>query len=120
MMDAGIVVTVNSDDPAYFAGYINENFMQTFAALGLSAQHAYSLAHNSFEASFIDPSLRRNYIEHLNSVFEIFHESTVHFLSRCWNERPDASDPGSSSRNHLMVRSGADHLLAGMTPIILL
>ena len=73
MMDAGIAVTVNSDDPAYFGGYINENFTQTFAALGLSAQHAYALAHNSFEASFIDPSLRRNYIDRLNNVFERFH-----------------------------------------------
>ncbi len=73
MLDAGIVATVNSDDPAYFGGYINENFTQTFAALGLTAQHAYTLAHNSFEASFIDPSLRRNYIDRLNNVFESFH-----------------------------------------------
>jgi adenosine deaminase len=36
MLDAGIVATVNSDDPAYFGGYINENFTQTFAALGLA------------------------------------------------------------------------------------
>ncbi len=73
MLDAGIVATVNSDDPAYFGGYINENFTQTFAALGLCAQHVYTLAHNSFEASFIDPSLRRNYIDRLNNVFESFH-----------------------------------------------
>ena len=73
MLDAGIAATVNSDDPAYFGGYINENFTQTFAALGLTAQHAYTLAHNSFEASFIDPSLRRNYVDRLNNVFERFH-----------------------------------------------
>ena len=73
MLDEGIVVTVNSDDPAYFGGYINENFTQTFAALGLTAQHAYTLAHNSFEASFIEPGLRRNYIDRLNNVFESFH-----------------------------------------------
>jgi adenine deaminase len=73
MLDAGIVATVNSDDPAYFGGYINENFTQTFAALGLTSQHAYTLARNSFDASFIDPSLRRNYIDRLNNVFESFH-----------------------------------------------
>ncbi len=73
MLDAGIVATVNSDDPAYFGGYINENFTQTFAALGLTAQHARTLAHNSFEASFIDPSLRHRYIDRLNNVFESFH-----------------------------------------------
>ena len=72
MLDEGIVATVNSDDPAYFGGYINENFTQTFAALGLTSQHAYTLAHHSFEASFIDPSLRRSYIDRLNNVFESF------------------------------------------------
>ena len=47
MLDAGIVATVNSDDPAYFGGYINDNFTQTFAALGMTSQHAYQLARNS-------------------------------------------------------------------------
>ena len=73
MLGAGIVATVNSDDPAYFGGYINENFTQTFAALGLDAKHAYTLAHNSFEASFIESGLRRSYIDRLNHVFESFH-----------------------------------------------
>ena len=72
MLDAGIVATVNSDDPAYFGGYINQNFTQTFAALGLTAQQAYQLAHNSFEASFIDDSLKRRYIDRLNATFEAF------------------------------------------------
>ena len=72
MLDAGIVATVNSDDPAYFGGYINQNFTQTFAALGLSAQQAWQLARNSFDASFIDESLRRNYRDRLNQTFETF------------------------------------------------
>jgi adenosine deaminase len=72
MLDAGIVATVNSDDPAYFGGYINQNFTQTFAALGLTAQHAYQLAHNSFEAGFIDDTLKRQYIDRLKSTFESF------------------------------------------------
>ncbi len=69
MLDAGIMATVNSDDPAYFGGYINENFTQTFAALGMTAQHAYRLARNSFEASFIDAPLRQRYIDRLDAVF---------------------------------------------------
>ena len=73
MLDAGIVATINSDDPAYFGGYINQNFTQTFAALGLNAQHAYTLARNSFEASFIDASLKQRYVERLNTVFDGFH-----------------------------------------------
>jgi adenosine deaminase len=72
LLDAGIVATVNSDDPAYFGGYINENFTQTFAALGLGAQQAYQLAHNSFEASFIDDQLKRQYIDRLKAMFETF------------------------------------------------
>jgi adenosine deaminase len=72
MLDAGIVATVNSDDPAYFGGYINENFTQTFAALGMTAEHAYRLARNSFDASFIDASLRGDYVQRLDAVFETF------------------------------------------------
>jgi adenosine deaminase len=72
MLDAGIMATVNSDDPAYFGGYINENFTQTFAALGMTSQHAYQLARNSFDASFIDSSLRSQYLLRLDAVFEAF------------------------------------------------
>jgi len=72
LLDAGIVATVNSDDPAYFGGYIHANFTQTFAALGLGAQHAYQLARNSFDASFISPQERARHIEHLDAVFETF------------------------------------------------
>jgi len=72
MLQAGIVATINSDDPAYFGGYINENFTQTFAALGLDAEHAYTLAGNSFQASFIDASARARHMDHLNEVFETF------------------------------------------------
>jgi len=72
MLDAGIVATVNSDDPAYFGGYINENFTQTFAALNLSAQQAWQLAANSFHASFAEASVQRSYIERLDACFESF------------------------------------------------
>ena len=72
MLDAGLVATVNSDDPAYFGGYINENFTQTFAALGLTAQHAFQLAHNSFEASFVEASAKRALQDRLAEVFQTF------------------------------------------------
>ena len=72
MLDAGIVATVNSDDPAYFGGYVNENFTQTFAALGMTSHHAYTLARNSFEASFIDASVKRRYIDRLDATFATF------------------------------------------------
>jgi len=72
MLDVGIVATVNSDDPAYFGGYINANFTQTFAALGLTAQHAYQLALNSFAASFVEPSEKRALQTRLDGFFETF------------------------------------------------
>ena len=72
MLEAGIVATINSDDPAYFGGYVNENFTQTFAALGLTAQQAWQLAHNSFQASFMGDAQRRVCTEQLDRVFETF------------------------------------------------
>jgi len=72
MLQAGLVATVNSDDPAYFGGYVNENFTQTFGALGLTAQHAYQLAYNSFEASFIDALARQAFQGQLAELFETF------------------------------------------------
>jgi len=72
LLDAGLVATVNSDDPAYFGGYLNENFTQTFAATGLTAQHAWQLAHNSFEASFIDAQHKRALQDRLQACFESF------------------------------------------------
>lgn len=72
LLDAGLLATINSDDPAYFGGYINENFTQTFAALKLGAQHALTLTRNSFEASFIEPSAKRRYVDRLNETFEAF------------------------------------------------
>ena len=72
LLDAGIVATVNSDDPAYFGGYINENFTQSFAALGMDAQQAWQLATNSLDASFLDNSARGALLDRLNAVFETF------------------------------------------------
>ncbi|MFX5660623.1 adenosine deaminase, partial [Acinetobacter baumannii] len=53
LLDAGCAVTLHSDDPAYFGGYMNTNWLATFNALDLSAADAHTLARNSFEASFL-------------------------------------------------------------------
>jgi adenosine deaminase len=71
LLDAGLCATVNSDDPAYFGGYMNENFLQTFAATGLDAQHAYRLARNSFEGSFAEAAAKKRYIERLDAAFAV-------------------------------------------------
>ncbi|WP_420615005.1 adenosine deaminase [Candidatus Palauibacter sp.] len=52
MLDLGLLATVNSDDPAYFGGYINDNFRQVAEAVGLSPEDIQTLARNSLDASF--------------------------------------------------------------------
>ena len=70
LLDAGLCVTLNSDDPAYFGGYINDNFVQTFAALPqLTAQHAYTLARNSFDASFAPAADKAGWVAALDQAF---------------------------------------------------
>ena len=68
MLDAGLCVTVNSDDPAYFGGYMNANFVQTVEALGLTREEVVTLANNSFEASFIDADRRRACLQQVKAV----------------------------------------------------
>ncbi|ODV04194.1 MAG: adenosine deaminase [Rubrivivax sp. SCN 70-15] len=70
LLDAGLCVTINSDDPAYFGGYVNENFVQTFAALpALTADDAYRLAANSFEASFASADDKARWTRQLDEAF---------------------------------------------------
>jgi len=53
MLRRGLHVTLNSDDPAYFGGYVNENYRQLAAAVGLTREQLTLLARNSFEGSFL-------------------------------------------------------------------
>ncbi|TNF62993.1 MAG: adenosine deaminase, partial [Burkholderiales bacterium] len=68
MLDAGLCVTINSDDPAYFGGYMNENWVQTVQALKLSKDDVVAMARNSFEASFIDAQRRAECLAELRRV----------------------------------------------------
>ena len=72
LLNAGLCATVNSDDPAYFGGYMNANFQAIFAATGLTAQHAWQLAANSFEASFAPAADQRAWLDRLGECFERF------------------------------------------------
>ena len=70
LLAAGLCVTVNSDDPAYFGGYMNQNFLELFAALPqLGPREAHQLALNSFEASFVEAALKAKWKEELDRVF---------------------------------------------------
>lgn len=70
LLDAGLAATVNSDDPAYFGGYVNDNFRAVFEATGMGAAHAWQLAANSFDASFADAGAKRRWHEQLAGCFE--------------------------------------------------
>ena len=65
MMDKGLLVTVNSDDPAYFGGYVNENYVAICEALGLDEKDVVTLAKNSIKASFLSEEKKK---KHLASI----------------------------------------------------
>lgn len=71
LLDAGLCVTVNSDDPAYFGGYVADNYVQTFAALPqLAPRQAWQLAVNGFEASFAPPAQKAAWGARLAEAFD--------------------------------------------------
>ncbi len=71
-MDAGLLVTVNSDDPSYFGGYINDNYRAVTDALGLSPGDIVTLAKNSFAASFLPDSEKQTQIDAVERHAEAF------------------------------------------------
>lgn len=73
MMERGLMVTINSDDPAYFGGYINENYLAITRALKLTADDIYTLAKNSFEASFLEQRKKDKLLARL-SEYKKMHE----------------------------------------------
>lgn len=69
MMDLGLKVTVNSDDPAYFGGQVNKNYLEIQKALDLTKEDLYKLAKNSFEYSLINDSIKNEYIKMLDKYY---------------------------------------------------
>ena len=69
LLDAGLKATINSDDPAYFGGYLLQNYLDTFAALDLNMSDAYTLARNSLEASFVEPLQVQGWLTELDRVY---------------------------------------------------
>jgi adenine deaminase len=69
MLDFGLRVTLNSDDPAYFGGYVDENFYAAQEGLHLSRDDVYELTKNSFEASFLDAESKQRLLYELDGYF---------------------------------------------------
>jgi adenosine deaminase len=63
MMEKGLMVTINSDDPAYFGGYVNENYIAVSKALNLNQEQIYQIARNSFVSSFLPEDIQNNYLD---------------------------------------------------------
>lgn len=71
-LDAGLLVTVNSDDPSYFGGYVNENYVAVAEALDLSMREIVRLAENSFAASFLPDAEKQRHIDAVGRSAEAF------------------------------------------------
>ena len=68
LLEAGVKVTINSDDPAYFGGYIAGNFLQTARALTLDKARLALIARNSLEASFMDGGAKAEFIRQIDAI----------------------------------------------------
>jgi adenosine deaminase len=71
-LDAGLLATVNSDDPSYFGGYINDNYKAVQGALGLSEIELIKLARNSFAASFLTDSEKQVELDKIDTCVDRF------------------------------------------------
>lgn len=69
LMDKGLLVTVNSDDPTYFGGYLNRNFEALDTALGMTKNQLQTLVVNSFKASFLSEDEKTHWIKEVNRHF---------------------------------------------------
>jgi adenosine deaminase len=67
LLERGLLVTINSDDPAYFGGYVADNYIGTSAALGLTADQMIQVARNSFVASFLPEAERQHHLDAIDA-----------------------------------------------------
>jgi adenosine deaminase len=71
LLRSGLIVSANSDDPSYFGGYVGANFAVLGEhGMGLSDEEIVQVARNSFEASFLDPDVKRRHLAELDAVAE--------------------------------------------------
>lgn len=70
LLDYGLNVSVNSDDPAYFKGYINQNFINLHENLPLTKNDIVTLVKNSFRSSFIDDDLKKAYLAKVDRALQ--------------------------------------------------
>lgn len=66
MLARGLKATINSDDPAYFGGYVNDNFFALVDAMGLREDEIFTLVRNGFEAAFLDEAQKRAWLDEVD------------------------------------------------------
>ena len=72
LLNLGLCVTINSDDPAYFGGYIEDNFRALHTVHGLDFQDIYKISRNAFKASFLTPLEKQKYLDELDEFLADF------------------------------------------------
>lgn len=70
LLDYGLNISVNSDDPAYFKGYVNQNFINLCENLPITEDDIVTLVKNSFRASFIDDELKEKYLAQVDLALQ--------------------------------------------------
>ena len=70
MIEKNILATIHSDDPAYFGGYMNENYYETAKALKLTNDHLMQLAINAFKVSWLDEEIKEKRIKQVKDYFK--------------------------------------------------
>ena len=68
MLDLNLMVTINSDDPSYFGGYVNQNYLEVASALNLAKDDILSLAKNSFISSFLSDSEKQRFLDRVDEM----------------------------------------------------
>jgi adenine deaminase len=71
MLKQGLKATINSDDPAYFGGYVNDNYRALIEHLPVTREHLYQLARNAFEGAWVSEEEKAKHLNELNRVFEL-------------------------------------------------
>jgi len=75
-LDANICCTINSDDPSYFGGYINDNFKSVNKSLNLKLEDLQTLAKNSFKASFAPETKKEKWISMVDTYYQNFKKAS--------------------------------------------
>lgn len=72
-LEAGLLVTVNSDDPSYFGGYLNDNYRAVLEHLGLTETEVIQLARNSFVGSFMSGAEKQEQLDRIDRQVDTLH-----------------------------------------------